>query len=134
MNEKLKKTEAEIRNRVLKVGGILTLLLIFSLQIDWVLGFVLGTIISILMFRLLALTINESIEKKSTNRAGSFMFSRYFIKYLIYGSIIYLALTRNQLNIAATVIGLLMVKITIIVSEIYTKFRDYLNNLVENNH
>ncbi|MCK8824587.1 ATP synthase subunit I [Fuchsiella alkaliacetigena] len=133
MNEKLKKTEAEIRNRILKIGGILTLLLIFSLQIDWVLGFVLGTIISLLMFRLLALTINESI-KKSTTGAGSFMVRRYFIRYSIYGVIIYLALTNNQLDFIATVIGLLMVKITIIVSEIYTKFRDYLNNLVENNH
>ncbi|MGM0471017.1 MAG: ATP synthase subunit I [Bacillota bacterium] len=129
MEQGWQQTEAEIRGQVLKAVGLMTLLLALSLRLDWVLGYLLGSLISLLMFRLLALSIDEAVTMQIKG-AQSSVFKKYLIRYLILGVVLYTALQVDHLNFLATVIGLFMVKLTIVTTTLYREARDYLDNLV----
>lgn len=88
-----------------------------------VLGFVFGTSISILGFKLLESTINNAIMK-SPKGAYRYTLINYFVRYLIYGIVLMVAALADYLNFPTTVIGLFMIKIVIITSTVY----DNLNN------
>ena len=130
MQKELKETEVEVRNNVLKIAGLITICLALTLRTDWILGYIFGTSISLLMFRLLAVTVDGAI-KKGFDGARALVFKRYLIRYLIYGLVLYVALHRSYLNFLAVLIGLFMVKFIILGETLYKKFKDYLDSLVE---
>nr|WP_300006067.1 ATP synthase subunit I [Tissierella sp.] len=80
-----------------------------------VLGFLFGLIISILSFKLLESTINRSV-KMTPGRASAYSTVHYMFRYLIYFIVLSVAVLADYLNFPATVLGILMIKITIIVS------------------
>ncbi|MBZ2174922.1 ATP synthase subunit I [Schnuerera sp. xch1] len=86
-----------------------------------ILGFVFGTTISILGFKLLENTINNSI-KMSPDRAYRYTIFHYFVRYLIYGIVLIVAAIANYLSFVTTAIGLFMIKIVIITYTIYDSF------------
>ncbi|SJZ48153.1 ATP synthase subunit I [Selenihalanaerobacter shriftii] len=133
MQQAVRETEAEVRNKVLKVTGFVTIALALSLHTDWLLGYLFGTITSLLMFKLLAITVDEAIEKEF-NGARALVLKRYIIRYLIYGVVLYVALQRSYLNLISMLVGLFMVKMVILGDSIYNKFKDYLDSLVEKNY
>lgn len=83
-----------------------------------VLGYVFGTSIGTLGFKLLELTINKAVTMPP-KKASSYAMSRYLIRYFIYGIVLTVAALADYLNFVAVVIGLLMIKIVIITSTIY---------------
>lgn len=133
MLPKLEQTETKVRNKSLKFAGIITISLALSLHVDWLLGYVFGTLVSLLMFRLLAITVDEAIEKEF-NGARALVLKRYIIRYLIYGVVLYVAIQKSYLNFLAVVVGLFTVKFTILGETLYKSFRNYLDNLVEKNN
>lgn len=133
MITEIEETEAEIRNKVLKISGFIVIALALSLHIDWFLGYIFGTVVSLLMFRLLAVTVDEAIDKEFDG-ARALVFKRYLIRYLIYGVVLYISSQRGYLNFLAVIVGLFMVKLTIVVEVFYKKFKEYLDSLVEKNH
>lgn len=130
MQKDLRRTEARVRSRVLKVAGLITISLALSLQLDWLWGYLMGTSTSLLMFRLLAITVSEAIEK-DFSAARVFTLKRYLIRYLIYGVVLYIGLQKSYLNLFTVIIGLMMVKFVIIGEALYGKFKKYLKNLEE---
>ena len=80
-----------------------------------VLGFLFGLIISMLSFKLLESTINRSV-KMTPARASAYSTVHYMFRYLIYFIVLSVAVLADYLNFPATVLGILMIKITIIVS------------------
>lgn len=85
-----------------------------------VLGYVFGTLISILAFKLLDNTINKSV-KMPPAKASSYATLHYFIRYFIYAIVLGVAALANYLNFPAAVLGLLMVKVVILTSTIFDK-------------
>lgn len=130
MQQGWQKTELEIRKKTLKIAGLVAILFIPSMRLDLLLGYVFGTSISLLMFRLLAVTIEEAVTKDVKEAQGA-VFIKYLIRYFIWGIVLYAALQTEHLNFLTTVVGLFMVKITIITTTLYREFYNYLNNLVE---
>lgn len=85
-----------------------------------ILGYIFGTVISILGFKLLHNTINKAVEM-TPGRASSYSMVHYFLRYIIYFIVLGVAAIANYLNFPSTLLGLLMVKIIILGSGIFDK-------------
>jgi len=83
-----------------------------------VLGYIFGTSIGILGFKLLELTINKAVIMPP-KKASYYAMSQYLIRYFIYGIVLTIAALADYLNFVTAVIGLLMIKIVIITYTIY---------------
>lgn len=80
-----------------------------------VLGYLFGLIISMLSFKLLESTINRAV-RMTPARASGYTTVHYILRYIIYFIVLSVAVIADYLNFPATVLGILMIKITIIIS------------------
>lgn len=85
-----------------------------------VLGFLFGLIISMLSFKLLDNTINKAV-KMPPGKANSYAFTHYILRYLIYFMVLFVAAQADYLNLLSAVFGLLIVKLTILLSTMIDK-------------
>ncbi len=83
-------------------------------------GYFFGLIISMLSFKLLDNTINRAV-KMAPERSKAYTMLHYILRYLIYFIVLAVAGLADYLNFPATILGLLMIKFTIIVSTILDK-------------
>lgn len=86
-----------------------------------VLGYIFGTSISVLGFKLLELTINKAVNM-TPKKASSYAFSQYLIRYFIYAIVLTISALADYLSFVTAVIGLFMIKIVIITHTIYDSF------------
>ncbi|MGO1468531.1 MAG: ATP synthase subunit I [Tissierella sp.] len=84
------------------------------------LGYLFGILISILSFKLLESTINRAVTM-TPKGARSYTIKHYMIRSVIYLIVLMISIVADYLNFPATVLGLLMVKFTIVVSNIIDK-------------
>lgn len=90
---------------------------------DWkpfVIGNICGSIVAIVNFRLLAISMERLITMKS-DKAGKHVRSGALIRLLINGVIIYVSLTSKHINTIGTVIGLLSIKPIILIEGLLYK-------------
>lgn len=90
---------------------------------DWkpfVIGDICGSIVAIVNFRLLAISMERLITMKS-DKAGKHVRSGALIRLLINGVIIYVSLTSKHINTIGTVIGLLSIKPIILIEGLLYK-------------
>lgn len=85
-----------------------------------ILGYIFGTIISMLGLKLIDNTINKAI-KMSPDKANGYTTFHYILRYFIYFIVLSIAAIADYLNFPAAILGLLMVKIVIITSTIFDK-------------
>lgn len=85
-----------------------------------VLGYLFGLIISMLSFKLLDNTINKAV-RMTPGKSKGYTMLHYILRYFIYFIVIAVSGIAPYLSFPATVLGLLMVKFTIIVSTILDK-------------
>lgn len=88
----------------------------------YVLGFIFGTGISVLAFKLLENTIKKAITMEPS-KASSYSIFNYFIRYFIYLIVIVVAGIADYLSLFTAVLGLLMIKIAIITSTFYDSIK-----------
>ena len=85
-----------------------------------VLGYLFGLIISMLSFKLLDTTIGNAVNM-TPGRAQRYTFIHYTLRSLIYLIVLTVSIIADYLNFPATVLGILMVKFTIVFSNIVDK-------------
>ncbi|SDW12704.1 ATP synthase subunit I [Tepidimicrobium xylanilyticum] len=94
----------------------------------YVLGFIFGTIIGILGFKLIEKTVTRAVTMESS-KAYFYSIFHYFIRYSIYATVLIIAAIADYLNFLTTVLGLLMIKIVIFSSTVInTDYKDYKKN------
>lgn len=108
------------RTLVLSLLIIGFMLFIFANPKPIVLGFVFGLVISMLSFKLLDVTINNAVDM-TPRRAQRYTFIHYSLRSLIYLIVLTVAIVADYLSFPAAVLGILMVKFTIIFSNIVDK-------------
>lgn len=116
----MKKSERTIRLVTiwaLILTFITTVLLFFSVKDPkpYALGFLVGGLVSVLNFRLMVMTLNKSI-RRSAESAVSVVSSNYYLRYLIYGLVLVLAVKQGSMNYVAVAAGFLVVKAVVILS------------------
>jgi len=77
------------------------------------LGLIFGLSISILLFHLKRINIENSLQM-TASKANTYIRNRYFINYLIYFVVLAVAYQRDGINFLAVVVGILLLKFTII--------------------
>lgn len=85
-----------------------------------VLGYIFGTLVAMLTFKLLDISIQKSV-KMEPRQASFYSTGQYLIRYLIYGLVFVISAKADYLNLGTNVLGLLSIKIVIISSSILKK-------------
>lgn len=83
-------------------------------------GYVFGTIISVLGFLLIERTVKRAI-KMNPAKASGYTMLHFFLRYTIYFTVLVISAIADYLNFSATVLGLLIIKLTIIFSTFFDK-------------
>ncbi len=78
-------------------------------------GVFFGGFYSILNFRLMQLTFNKAMKMPSV-RAQKYVQTRYFLRYLLTGVVIYVAIINPWVNIVGVLLGLFAVKISVLLN------------------
>jgi hypothetical protein len=122
MIEEINKSDLNF-NQIVKTTIIVGIILgagMFFLSEDGsrlLLGLAFGMVFSILNFRLLHLTIKKSMDMHPA-RAQSYVTSRYFLRYFLAGAVLYVAISNEAMHVLGTIIGLLLIKFVILVSNV----------------
>lgn len=112
--------------KVVKRTVIISLLIIgisafiFKEPKSIILGYLFGTIISILGFKLLHNTINKAVNM-SPGKATAYSTAHYMLRYFIYFIVLGVAALADYLNFPAAILGLLIVKFVILGSGVFDK-------------
>ncbi|MEG0180409.1 MAG: ATP synthase subunit I [Peptostreptococcaceae bacterium] len=86
--------------------------------ISIVLGVVFGSIIAILNFRLLALTMEKSIDLPPS-KAQVYTASRYSIRMFIVAAVVFVSVKNPNINVLGTILGLVSTQIVIFVNKLF---------------
>lgn len=123
LSESPDRVQVIIIKRTLIVALLPLIASLLTGELSGFMGLLLGLIISLLLFRLKALNIQRALEMNS-NRATGFIRNRYFVNYIIYFFVLFIAYRKPELNFLATAIGLLLLKFTIIGSAVVELIKD----------
>ena len=96
---------------------LIVLALTFNFDKSMILGLIFGTIIAILNFRLLAVSVTKVVSMPST-KAQIYASSQYLIRMIITAVVLFVAATAPHLNIFTTAIGLLSTKFVILTQKL----------------
>lgn len=119
--------QAQIRQDFIKIvkGMILGNVIFIALgtifledRMAFVLGLFLGSVVAVLNMRLLYLTLNKAVTM-SYRRAQIFTVSRYILRYIVIGFVVYASLTADHLHPLGTIIGLLLIKPVILTTQLF---------------
>lgn len=121
----MKTNKLTIEGKIMIGGGILTLMIMFfgfltDNPLSFMLGTLFGGIFSILHFRLMQLTFKKAMAMPPA-KAQKYVQTRYFLRFLITGVVIYAAIVTPWLNIVGVILGLIAVKISILINNFLSK-------------
>jgi len=85
----------------------------------WTYGYIFGGLIGILNFILLARTMERAVEMPP-HKAQGYATVNYFIRFIITGVVIIVALKADYINALAAVIGIVLIKLIILVTNLFS--------------
>jgi F0F1-type ATP synthase assembly protein I len=123
--KKMKSNNNSFANQVIWGGGIVSLVfMLFAFftaePLSFVLGVLVGGICSIVSFKILQITCEKAMKMPSGQVPG-YLQTRYFLRYLGTGVIIYIAVINPWLNIVGVLLGLIATKVSIYIVEFFSK-------------
>jgi len=86
--------------------------------LPFIYALIFGTLIGILNFRNLALTLEKAV-KMTPGQAQVYAGSRYFIRYMINGIVIFVSIKADYLNVFGAVLGLFLIKFVVVVTNLF---------------
>jgi len=116
---------SQLQFKIIKLSVVILLLLIvvsilfFNNPMVWVYGYLFGGLIGILNFMLLARTIEKAM-KMVPSRAQMYASANYFIRFSIMALVLIVSLKADYINTLATLIGLLLIKFVILVTNLFS--------------
>ncbi len=119
MDKKTRKTVFDIGKVVvvINVAASVLMSIFLSEPMPMILGMWFATIISVLLFYELALTITRAVTMNPA-RASRYSSGKYFLRFFIYAVVLYVAANSPILDIYGAVIGILSVKISIYIANL----------------
>ncbi|ADL13710.1 ATP synthase subunit I [Acetohalobium arabaticum] len=114
----VKATKVFVIKWVLIIDLILLVLMAAFFDMRSAYGLIVGSVMSIINFHLLALSLTKAVKYKPIN-AGAYVFINYILRYILWFAVFYIALKRPDVNLLTTVLGMLTVKIVITIINIF---------------
>lgn len=118
------ETVAEIQRKIFKGVIILSSLVsVFGFifvkkPVPFVLGVLFGTIVGILNFRLMYLSLTKAV-KMLPHKAQVYGTTSYFTRYAITGAVLFVSIKRDHINVLGTILGLVAMKMVILKYELF---------------
>ena len=100
---------------------------VMSKPLPFVLGILFGSAISVLNFIELANTLSRAITMPG-DKAQSFTVIKYFIRYIVTAVVIYVSIIAPYINVVGTIVGLFIIKIIILVTNLLSD-KNYFRNI-----
>lgn len=82
-----------------------------------ILGVVFGSIIAILNFRLLAITMEKAVDY-SPGKAQAYSGIRYLVRMFIVAAVVFVSVKNPNINVIGTVLGLISTQIVIFIKKL----------------
>ncbi len=122
LDKKTKKTIKDVAIYVFILDIIAAAVMYFFFEdgLRLIFGLVFGSLITLLMFVELAITIQKAVNMEAS-KANAYTTSKYYLRFLIYGVVIFVSIKAPYINVIGTVIGLLSVKVIIYITHIIVK-------------
>lgn len=119
----LNNTTQKIIKRIVIVNLILIgiILMLVPSPKKYILGLVFGSIINILNFRLMSLTLSKSVTMPQ-HKVMPYVSANYMIRYIIYGIVLTISVLADYLSLLTVIIGFFMVKAVIISDNFFDIF------------
>ena len=117
------KVQRDITKKTLYIATVPALFSLLWGEFSSILGLVFGLAVSLLLFRLKVVNIDKALDMPA-EKARKFIVSRYFVNYIIYFVVLIVAQQKANINFLAVVMGLLLLKFTIIGTAIVAKLRN----------
>ncbi|MBS4538329.1 ATP synthase subunit I [Clostridium sp. D2Q-11] len=120
----VQNTGYKIMKRVAILTAIISVIILIVVPDPkpYVLGLIFGAIINLLNFRLMSITLNKSVNM-SQGKIMPYIVANYVARYLIYGVVLTVAAFANYLNFLTVILGIFMVKLTIISDAFYESIK-----------
>ncbi len=114
-----KKTLLDVAKFVVTFDVIAAIILFLFIPepLPLFLGLIFGSSVTFLMFVELAITIKKAVNMEE-HRAKAYTMSKYYMRFLVYGVVIYVLIKACYISVIGTVIGLLSVKVVIYITNI----------------
>lgn len=103
---------------ILAIVSSLIIVIFFGFRKDLLLGLYLGTLISVLFFRLMYRNAIKAVEKDA-KASKRFTINNYYLRLLLYGIILYAAYKNPNFDFYTTAIGFTMIKFSILIVEVF---------------
>lgn len=119
MDIKVQREVDEVTKGIIIYAIIISAISIFIPKetIHIILGVVFGSIIAILNFRLLALTMEKAVDMPP-GKAQIYTTGRYFLRMFIIGVVIFVSVKNPNINVIGTILGLIGTKIVIFIKKL----------------
>jgi len=119
-----KKTKRKVLKVTLVVDLLLAVLLGVFLDFSVFFGFLVGMLVSLINFNLLYISLNKAVQYEDAFKAGAYAFVHYLIRYSFWFIILYISFMRDDVSLIATILGMLSVKLTIIVGNLFNLWNE----------
>ena len=119
MDVKVQNEVNEVTKGIVIYAIIVAIISLFlsKVPIPIIIGVVFGSIIAILNFRLLALTMEKAVDF-SPGKATAYTSSRYMIRMFIVAAVIFVSVKNPNINVLGTILGLVSTQIVIFVKKL----------------
>ena len=119
MDVKVQNEVNELTKGIVIYAIIVAIISLFlsKVPIPIIIGVVFGSIIAILNFRLLALTMEKAVDF-SPGKATAYTSSRYMIRMFIVAVVIFVSVKNPNINVLGTILGLVSTQIVIFVKKL----------------
>lgn len=121
MDELFRAKTTIVKNAIIitAVGAVITFF-VSKNYMPYLTGMLFGFLIAVLCFQQLSMAISKAVNLPP-GKAQIFVGTRYFIRLIIYGMVIYISIKAEYINLIGTLYGLLSIKLSIILSGIFKK-------------
>ena len=118
------------KNIILCSSVLFVTFIVFSLFFQnakiYIFGLLFGFVFSILNFRLLKLTLTKAVTLPP-NKIKGYVVSRYFIRYILKGVVLFVAFWREDVNAVAVILGLVTINLAIYLLNLFNIVNKKLN-------
>ncbi len=112
------------------IGTLIASILLFVLfdePTKYVLGLLFGSAIGVLNFMELSKTLSRAVEF-SPEKAQSYTTRKYFLRYVIYGVVLWVSIQADYIHVlGGTIVGLLLIKVVLLTTNLFNDKHYFLN-------
>lgn len=127
--DEIKKLKQDIIRKVIIVDFLLVGLtvLVFDDYMPVIFGLIFGTAIGVLNFMQLSSTLTQAVKMDPTKAKG-YTTSRYMIRYIITGVVLYVSVLNPKVHVIGTLIGLVLIKFVVLFTNLFND-KKYFKNI-----